>query len=778
MKFKLYLRMLLAAVAALFVTTGCSDSDDDTGKGNGGGGKEDIPLTFEIAVSNIEGSTATMSVTPSDQMATYYWNAVKKSVYEGLGSDEAFIEDDLTFLQDDATKNKMTLTAYLQWKTGRGTGEYTLTGLEGKTEYYAYVYGIKTDGTTTSDLVKLLFTSGEGGDDPGPGPNPGEGPEFTIFEVDPGDSKGNDTDTKMTVWIATKEAITSGKIYVNTTAIVNQALGSGLSYEAIIDQFGQDLEADAIEIINSCVGREGYALALTLPGFTPDDWTVICMVSDNKGETVDHKSVILGTGGAGTGEGPDVTLTMRAGDNTGANTDTFCYAVLAAANGDVVSGKMGIWETSLVEDALHDGGTLAEIVSQFGDDLNAQAIEYVNDGGCGWSIKNREPETSYTFIISATNATGTTVASAVAATTATGGSGGDQTSNFTIKVSEITATSARLEVTPNASVSSYWWWYFPAANIEGATDSQLIAAIFKSNDVANQLSTRGEYYIPDNLTPLTKYVVVAFETDGTEANSKGLVREPFTTVQASESTTIEVKNLGKGEMEYWGDAYTLPSNDYANWTIYLADASIDLEKGTGSGDMMILELNTAKNVTTEITPGTYPVMENRYGDSFVPFTTVPGYTVTQAGQVYPAGSWYTKDLTYQNMLTSGSVVVAKDGDNYTFTFELLDKTKNTTVKGTYTGPMTYTDQTVENAPMAPWLDAPRKSFRSVEHRPAYKSVASIDMQTPVTKMRNELIVGEIFKIDISGFNFMKSKVIEVKSAMVTRQSERHAVRNQ
>ena len=132
MKLKMYLRMLLAAVAALFVATACDDSEEKTDPV--GPGIDETPLTFEIAVSNIEGAKASLSVTPSKQLATYYWSAVKKSIFDDLGTDEAFLEDDMAFIQREATANQMTLSAYLQWVTGRGPATYTLTGLEAETE--------------------------------------------------------------------------------------------------------------------------------------------------------------------------------------------------------------------------------------------------------------------------------------------------------------------------------------------------------------------------------------------------------------------------------------------------------------------------------------------------------------------------------------------------------------------------------------------------------------------------------------------------------------------
>lgn len=725
MKLKIYLRMLLAAVAALFVATACSDSDDDPGKG--GPDKPTEPLTFKINVTDIEKDQAKLSVTPSDPTAIYYYNAVKKSIYDGLGSDKAFLDDDLAFLQSEAAKQQMTLSAYLQAKSGRGTATYTLTGLEKTTEYYAYVYGIKLDGTVTSDLVKDLFTSGEGkGEDPGPGPG-GEGPKFRTFAASAGDRDGKNTESCITVQIATETRITAGKMYINTSAVVNSALGEGYTYETLIKEFGTAMDAQMISIINQCVDDPDYVLASTIPNLEAGEWTVICMVSDDNGDTTEHASVTLGGDG---GNGPSLDMSLTVGDDRGANTDTNLTIMMKAP--DATSGKYGLFSKSQVDALLEKGATYEAIIKTEGTGsvMSPEYLGYVTTGGLALTIQELSPGTAYTAIVLVSNANGDTV-KALSATT-TGGSTGDGPE---LTVTADPGDNAGL----NTDTKIYWGAYAPTAqsamygifetadvqaNLDkGFTYDQIVSQVGKamSAEWLEYLTTDpGIGVTTSKLTPNTSYTVIVKATDAS-GNSTTKYAVAATT-QALEPTVIELNNLAKGDMEYWGDSYGIPTNDYANWNLYLYDASIDLDKGTGTGDAIMIELNTAKNVTTEITPGTYTVMSDRYANNFVAFSCVPGYTVQEAGKTYAMGTWYIKDLVYENMLTSGSVVVSKSGENYTITFELLDQSTNTTIKGTYRGTMTYRDATVNSvSAKIPGQMAAKKQYKTADMRSGLNS---------------------------------------------------------
>lgn len=436
--------MLLAAIAALFVATACSDSDEE--KGPDGPGPDEKPLTFQIAVSDIKDGQAKLEVVPSDQMATYYWSAVKKSIYDGLGSDEAFLEDEMAFIQKEATKNQMTLSAYLQWVTGRGTSTYTLTGLESKTEYYAYVYGIKTDGTLVTGVTKELFTSGENGG----GDDDGNGPEFTLTYT-AGDPEGNNTNTAVTALIK-GTGVTSGKAIMGKTTDINEVLATGKTYTDIVTEQGQTFAANHIDLVN------GEGLAFYNDACTPGtEYTVIALMANADGQTVKHASCTT----TGTqGDGPEVDITMLQGYTTDGTTyinkDTY-MSVAASLSGSkaVASAKYFFAATSDVEGLLAKGYSY-EDMGDAGNDYEASQIEELNtDKATEFYFNNLTPETSFTCICKFVGEDGnSTYVRKEMSTAATGGSTEDGPNlTITIKAGDKTGANTDTQMTVGFKVT-------------------------------------------------------------------------------------------------------------------------------------------------------------------------------------------------------------------------------------------------------------------------------------------------------------------------------------
>ena len=115
--------------------------------------------TFDIAVSDIRVADAVVTVTPSDALATYYCSVVKKADFDKLGSDEAYLDDDIDYLKAQAEKKQLTFKAYLETVIATGSEPIKFVTLEPSTDYYAYVYGITPEGRVTSDLKKTPFTT-------------------------------------------------------------------------------------------------------------------------------------------------------------------------------------------------------------------------------------------------------------------------------------------------------------------------------------------------------------------------------------------------------------------------------------------------------------------------------------------------------------------------------------------------------------------------------------------------------------------------------------------
>ena len=149
MTLKSYLRMLLAAVTLLFVTSGCNDDDDKVGP--------PPSYSFSVAVSDVAQTEATVTVTPSNDQATYYYAAVKKAEFDTFESDAAYAQHILDNLKAIADKKVLPLSEYLATALVKGSAPQKITDLTAGTDYYAVALGMLTDGRCTSDLVKEAF---------------------------------------------------------------------------------------------------------------------------------------------------------------------------------------------------------------------------------------------------------------------------------------------------------------------------------------------------------------------------------------------------------------------------------------------------------------------------------------------------------------------------------------------------------------------------------------------------------------------------------------------
>lgn len=149
MTLKSYLRMLLAAVTLLFVTSGCNDDDDKVGP--------PPSYSFSVAVSDVAQTEATVTVTPSNDQATYYYAAVKKAEFDTFESDAVYAQHILDNLKAIADKKVLPLSEYLATALVKGSAPQKITDLTAGTDYYAVALGMLTDGRFTSDLVKEAF---------------------------------------------------------------------------------------------------------------------------------------------------------------------------------------------------------------------------------------------------------------------------------------------------------------------------------------------------------------------------------------------------------------------------------------------------------------------------------------------------------------------------------------------------------------------------------------------------------------------------------------------
>lgn len=694
MTLKSYLRMLLAAVTLLFVTSGCNDDDDKVGP--------PPSYSFSVAVSDVAQTEATVTVTPSNDQATYYYAAVKKAEFDTFESDAAYAQHILDNLKAIADKKVLPLSEYLATALVKGSAPQKITDLTAGTDYYAVALGMLTDGRFTSDLVKEAFKTDDA---------PEPAPELTL-SMRAGDASGANTSSYVTCHIKSSDIVSAKAAFLMKSA-VDKALAEGKTLAEILAGVTTDptLKTEQVEKINSA---DGYDLPCRgVPAATAVT-AIVSVTSANGKTTVDSASATTDAA-----QGGDLTFTIAV-TNIGAKGADI--NITPSNNSDTY--YFDIYPASVVDQIPDDNQLIAAIIGANDGDVT----KYLSTGPDGYSKELIEqyipfdPETEYCVIAFGCNGTaGTTAVTKERFTTlADDGETGDGPAlTLTMKAGDHTGADPTTKITcliKSSGVVSAKAGLWTKATIDDAIGKGMSIEDIINNEKNGEaiedkymagINGAGLNFTWGGASPATEYTAIIKVTDA--AGNSTIKSATGATDAAGEATTVELKNLAQGEMQYWGDAYGIAENDYANWTIYLADATVDLSTLNGTGDVLMMELNTAKAVTTEITPGTYTVMPNRSKANFIAFSCVPGYV---SGST-PYGTWYITEKSAKNMLTSGTVVVAKSGDNYTFTIDLLDQSTNTTFKGSYTGAMNYVNATAQSAQMrTPWANAANASKRS------------------------------------------------------------------
>ena len=126
--------------------------------------KEDpVPadMTFDIAVNDITFAGATVSVTPSNNEATYYWNVMETADLEGVSDADlcAQIKDNIEYMIE--------LYGYFGYDLSfedflsQGADAYTYDDLEPNTNYTVVAVAMGTLGTTNGAVAKYNFSTPE-----------------------------------------------------------------------------------------------------------------------------------------------------------------------------------------------------------------------------------------------------------------------------------------------------------------------------------------------------------------------------------------------------------------------------------------------------------------------------------------------------------------------------------------------------------------------------------------------------------------------------------------
>lgn len=313
-----------------------------------------------------------------------------------------------------------------------------------------WVWGRLTPGTSYTVIAKVKDAEGNSVlktavESTAAAQGEGDGPELSIV-MTPG-LNGANTDTRMTVdlKVSGKPAV-AGKYMLNLTSAFEAAIAEGASYDEIIEAYGTEFTAEELTELNSAQGTQGWYWDKRTP---ETSYTAVAKVYDADGKSTLKYEVKSTTASQGGGDGPELTLTMRAGDTKGENLATAVTCVIKSSG--ATAAKAGIWAKSLVDEVLAEGETIESIINneQLGQSFEGEYLAAINGAGLSYFNDKASPSTEYIAIAKVTDAAGNSTIKSATATTESAGEASDAYKAW-LGTWTVTSTSSQVNKAPVA----------------------------------------------------------------------------------------------------------------------------------------------------------------------------------------------------------------------------------------------------------------------------------------------------------------------------------------
>lgn len=218
----------------------------------------------------------------------------------------------------------------------------------------------------------------------------------------------------------------------------------------------------------------------------------------------------------------------------------------------------------------------------------------------------------------------------------------------------------------------------PALQSCGNDDKQVNVEMIEVAEASVTLNV-GEAYtpsvtvLPENATDRTFTLTSSDET--------------VASVDGETVTAAAVGTLDYYGTKIYGSSATAP---HSEWTIYLGNKSFDFDEYEGEGNMLMLDIITAAEYTTEVPSGRYTVMYAADNAHFQPFMVVPGMGDVSMGNVL--GTWYAPSYEPKNGANIGYADITNKGNGaYAIEFKFRDDTNETYFQGKFDGKLKYGD---------------------------------------------------------------------------------------
>uniref|UniRef100_UPI00405793F9 hypothetical protein n=1 Tax=Alistipes sp. TaxID=1872444 RepID=UPI00405793F9 len=501
-----------------------------------------------IEVKNVTDTSVEFTITPEDEEMTYIAMMTTKEYFDEFEDDEAYINDDLSWLDNAAYEAGVDLSEYLKGVLKKGAISDTQDMLDPETEYVVYAFGLSNNGIVTTSLYKQTFTT--------------LSTELTElnFEIEVTDV-GYDTAT-ITVTPDNDKAIYFVNVFSledyqnyggDETAFVehlnnlrNYYYGLGATADQMVANLGYvGTKSLSVEDLRAGTKYMAYAIGID-EQFVANSVATVVEFETIAAETADLTFEV------------DITKIdydhIEGSVTPSNNNDTYICSVQYAS-----SLEWSESEEAFVESIIDDITTWDDIESAL-----KQGPMSLN------SISGLQPNTDYIVVCFGYNGAPTT-APHITHFTTTDATGNPDDLVVTFEVSDITHNSAYVTTTP--SVGTYYFtFYTEAENFdllvdEYGTVDACVAYLANSEidygaewfecsraeylyDLGASLGKERNFY--NQLEPITEYVAYAIAVDlqtGELASERGFVSEPFRTLEkivSDASVSIELGNYYDG----------------------------------------------------------------------------------------------------------------------------------------------------------------------------------------------------------------------------------------
>ncbi len=120
---------------------------------------QEVSNSFDLVISDLTAISATVTCTPTNLEALYFFNTCLKADYDIYATDEEFVQACIDGWKGECIDLGITLEEGLASISSVGVDVWRPSGFHPETEYIAYAFGITPQGEVTTPLTVVPFTT-------------------------------------------------------------------------------------------------------------------------------------------------------------------------------------------------------------------------------------------------------------------------------------------------------------------------------------------------------------------------------------------------------------------------------------------------------------------------------------------------------------------------------------------------------------------------------------------------------------------------------------------